>query len=90
MRSVRSAARQEYSKVYTVLAPFYFDIVMSKTHTESTVFQKFHAPIEQAQMLAQLRAFAKSDLAIGADDREQLLQATIGVFEDAALREFEL
>ena len=87
---MRSAARQEYGKVHTVLAPLYFDIVGSETHTESIVFQRFHAPIEQAQMLAQLRAFAKSDFAIGADDRAQVLKATIGVFEDAALREFEL
>ncbi len=41
-------------------------------------------------MLAQLRRFAKSDITPGGQQREDDLVRMIDIFEEAALREFEL
>ena len=46
-------------------------------------------PEQQAQMLAQLKIFAKSDFADGWYSRESRLESMIGIFENAVLREFE-
>lgn len=53
------------------------------------LFHVYQAPNDQAQMLAQVRAFAKSDVIPGAQAREDSLISMIGGFEAAALREFE-
>jgi recyclin-1 len=89
VRSIRGYARQEYGKVHEALGPLYFDIARSKSHADPIIFQKYRDPEQQAQMLAQLRQFAKSDCAAGWDLREQKLETMIGIFENAALREFE-
>ncbi|PHH89567.1 hypothetical protein CDD83_5777 [Cordyceps sp. RAO-2017] len=88
-RSIRGGARQEYGKIYGVLAPFYFDVVQAKSHTEPIVFKAFRDPEGQARMLANLRRFAKSDWSAGCHDREQRLASMAGVFESAVVREFE-
>jgi recyclin-1 len=88
-RSVRGLARQEYGKIYGALAPFYFDLVHAKTHTDPLVFQVFRDPERQAQMLANLRTFAHSDWAQGAQKREEKVETMTGIFESAVLREFE-
>ncbi|KAI9882841.1 MAG: peroxisome biogenesis factor 10 [Watsoniomyces obsoletus] len=90
VNSIRGLARQEYGKVYGALAPFYLDIIRASNHTEPILFRHFQAPTEQARMLAQLRAFAKSDITPGGQQREDSLVRMIDVFEEAALREFEL
>ena len=89
VRSVRSLARQEYGRAYQSLAPVYFDIARSRNHNEAMLFHVYQAPNDQAQMLAQVRAFAKSDVIPGAQAREDSLISMIGGFEAAALREFE-
>ncbi|KAL1836991.1 hypothetical protein VTJ49DRAFT_4411 [Mycothermus thermophilus] len=89
VRSIRGMARQEYGKVYGALAPFYFDLVRAKSHTDPLVFQVFRDPERQAQMLANLRTFARSDWAQGALKREEKLETMAGIFESAVLREFE-
>ncbi|KAK8924546.1 hypothetical protein H634G_06911 [Metarhizium anisopliae BRIP 53293] len=88
-KSIRGAARQEYGKIYGALAPFYLDIVKAKTHTDPIVFKAFRDPERQAQMLANLLRFAKSDWSSGCDEREHKLINMMGLFESAVLREFE-
>ncbi|EAQ85958.1 hypothetical protein CHGG_07211 [Chaetomium globosum CBS 148.51] len=88
-KSVRGLARQEYGKIYGALAPFYFDLVRAKTHTDPLVFKVFRDPERQAQMLANLRTFAKSDWSQGAQKREEKVDTMTGIFESAVLREFE-
>ncbi|KAL2130801.1 hypothetical protein VTI74DRAFT_5929 [Chaetomium olivicolor] len=88
-RSARGHARQEYAKIYGALAPFYFDLVRAKSHTDPLVFKVFRDPERQAQMLANLRTFSKSDWAQGSQKREEKLDAMAGIFESAVLREFE-
>ncbi|GAB1314970.1 F-box protein: endocytic membrane traffic, recycling ReCYcling 1 [Madurella fahalii] len=89
VRSARGHARQEYGKVYGALAPFYFDLVRAKSHTDPLVFKVFRDPERQAQMLANLRAFAKSDWAQGCQKREEKLDTMTSIFESAVLREFD-
>ncbi|KAK0636200.1 exocyst complex component Sec10-domain-containing protein [Bombardia bombarda] len=88
-RSVRGYARQEYGRIYGALAPFYFDLAKARSHTDPIVFQVYRDPERQAQMLANLRVFAKSDWAQGWRQREEKLAAMTGIFETAVLREFE-
>ncbi|KAF4967603.1 hypothetical protein FZEAL_10518, partial [Fusarium zealandicum] len=88
-RSIRGGARQEYGKIYGALAPFYNDLVRAKSHADPIVFQAFRDPEKQAQMLANLQRFAKSDWAPGAPERDEKLSSMIGIFESAVLREFE-
>lgn len=89
VKSIRGYARQEYGKVYGALAPFYFDLVKAKSHTDPAVFQVFRDPERQAQMLANLRIFARSDWSQGWVQREEKLANMTAIFESAVLREFE-
>ncbi|KAL6709765.1 F-box protein: endocytic membrane traffic, recycling ReCYcling 1 [Coniothyrium glycines] len=88
-RSIRGMARQEFGKIYGALAPFYFDLERSKTHTDPVLFRTYRDPLQQAQMLAQLKTFAKADYAQGWSQREEKLDTMTGIFENAVLREFE-
>lgn len=89
VKSVRGFARQEYGRVYGALALLYFDLAKAKTHTDPVVFRIFRDPEQQAQVLAQLRVFARSDTAYGWGERLERLNLMTGIFENAALREFE-
>lgn len=89
VKSVRGFARQEYGRVYGALAPLYFDLAKAKTHTDPVVFRIFRDPEQQARMLAQMRVFALSDTAYGFGERRERLNLMAGIFENAALREFE-
>ena len=89
VRSIRGAARQEYGKIYGALAPFYLDLIRARTHAEPVVFRAFRDPERQAQMLANLARFARSDWAEGCVAREERLGAMMAIFESAVLREFE-
>lgn len=89
VQSIRGEARQEYGKVFAFLAPFYNDLLSSDTPSSSLIFQEYSTPEQQAQMLAQLRAFCKSDIAEGGIDREKRLLDAIEAFETAALDEFK-
>lgn len=87
-RSIRGEARQEYGKIHAALAPFYDDIVRNGPTTENLVFTRFKDPQAQAQMLAQLMAFSKSDMTSGWTERIDRLEAAVSMFETAALNEF--
>lgn len=93
VKSIRGDARREYGKVHAALAPFYDDIVNSTLSiedipAESVVFKAYSTPEQQASILANIRAFARSDNAPGGFEREQKLLEVIQLFETAALREF--
>ncbi|KAF2176678.1 secretion pathway protein Sls2/Rcy1 [Zopfia rhizophila CBS 207.26] len=89
VRSIRGMARQEYGKVYGALAPYYFDLARSRSHTDPVLFRTYRDPEQQAQMLSQLKIFAKSDFAQGWNQREERVDTMMGIFENAVLREFE-
>ncbi|KAI9046545.1 hypothetical protein LZ554_009291 [Drepanopeziza brunnea f. sp. 'monogermtubi'] len=89
VKSIRGSARQEYAKIYAALAPFYHDLAKSKSHTDPVIFRVYREPEQQAQMLAHLQIFARSDWAQGWRFREEKLNTMAGIFENAVLREFE-
>ncbi|GME26112.1 Secretion pathway protein Sls2/Rcy1 [Neofusicoccum parvum] len=89
VRSIRGFARQEFGKVYGALAPYYFDLAKSRSHMDPVLFRFFRDPEQQAKMLAQIKVFARSDCAQGWMQREERLDTMMGLFENAALREFE-
>jgi recyclin-1 len=89
VRSIRGSARHEYGRVYAALAPFFSDLAQSRSHTDPAIFRVYRDPEQQAQMLAQLHTFAKSDWAQGWRQREEKLNTMMGIFENAVLREFE-
>lgn len=89
VKSIRGSARQEYGKIYAALAPFYYDLAKSKSHMDPAIFRVYRDPEQQAQMLAHLQIFARSDWAQGWRFREEKLNAMVGIFENAVLREFE-
>lgn len=89
VQSVRGHAREEYGKVYGALAPFYFDLVRAKSHSDPAIFQVFRDPESQAKMLANLHVFCKSDWASDWLQREEKLTRMTNIFESAVLREFE-
>lgn len=89
VQSVRGHAREEYGKIYGALAPFYFDLVRAKSHSDPAVFQVFRDPESQAKMLANLHVFSKSDWTSGWLQREEKLTRMTNIFESAVLREFE-
>ncbi|CAG8326970.1 unnamed protein product [Penicillium salamii] len=88
VRSIRGEARQEYGKLHAALAPFYEDIARNGPSAENLVFTKYRDPQAQAQLLAQLLSFAKSDIEQGWEQRLEHLQGTVSLFETAALKEF--
>ncbi|CAI6341592.1 unnamed protein product [Periconia digitata] len=88
-KSIRGMARQEYGKIYGALAPYYFDLARSQSHTDPILFRTYRDPEQQAVMLAQMKIFARSDFSQGWYQREQKLDTMMGIFENAALREFE-
>ncbi|KAI9744314.1 MAG: F-box protein: endocytic membrane traffic, recycling ReCYcling 1 [Claussenomyces sp. TS43310] len=89
VRSIRGSARHEYGRVYASLSPFYMDLARSKSHTDPVIFRVYRDPEQQAQMLAQLVIFSRSDWAEGWQEREEKLNTMVGIFENAVLREFE-
>jgi recyclin-1 len=89
VRSIRGFARQEYGNIYGALAPFYYDLAKSQSHIDPILFRTYREPEQQAQMLSQLKKFAKSDWATGWNQREEKLDSMVGIFENAVLREFE-
>ncbi|KAL7271274.1 F-box protein: endocytic membrane traffic, recycling ReCYcling 1 [Rhizina undulata] len=89
VRSIRGFARHEYGRVYAALAPLYFDLAKARTHMDPVVFRIYRDPEQQAQILAQLRVFSKSDTAYGFIERKERLNSMTSIFENAALREFE-
>lgn len=88
-RSIRGAARHEYGRIHGALAPLYKDAIHAKHPSHARIFRIYRDPVQQAQMLAQLIRFARSDLSQGWQSRENKLAAMVAAFEDAVSREFD-
>ncbi|PGH12682.1 hypothetical protein AJ80_06625 [Polytolypa hystricis UAMH7299] len=88
IRSIRGKARQEYGKIHAALHPFYDDIITSEASADSLAFKVYTTPEDQAQILSQLQIFAKGDISLGGEEREQKVLDAVSLFETAALREF--
>ena len=80
-KSIRGEARQEYGKIHAALNPLYQDIAKSGPSTENLVFTKYKDPQSQSQMLAQLLAFANSDMTTGWEWRTNRLEGAVSMFE---------
>lgn len=89
VRSVRGGSRHEYGKVHGALSSFYMDAASSKSHTDAIVFRTYRDPDQQAQMLSNLRRFAKSDISQGWQSRAARLGDLEDAFETAVAKEFE-
>ena len=88
-RSVRGVARQEYGRIYAGLSPFYKDAIRCKHPSNARIFRVYRDPNQQAQMLAQLYQFSRSDILSGMQQRMLKLEQMIAAFEDAVSREFD-
>lgn len=88
VKSIRGQARQEYSKVYKLLAPYYKDLLSASNPMESHIFKSFTVPDQQAQLLANVRIFSASDFSPGSGAREQRITEAVEMFDTAALLEF--
>lgn len=88
VRSIRGQARQEYSKIYQALGPFYIDALATASPMECLVFKKYHLPEQQAQLLSQVITFSYSDFSPGSEARERRLSEIASIFDTAALLEF--
>jgi recyclin-1 len=89
VRSIRGHARQEFGRIYVVLAPLYNNLGVATSHANALVFQRYHDPEQQAQLLSNLKRFAQCDPTQTAVERDQKLDELIQVFENAVLQEFE-
>lgn len=89
VQSIRGHGRKEYGKIHGALASLYVDAVTCKSPTDARVFQVYRDPSEQAQMLANLHVFSKSDLTRASSGGKEPLVAVIEAFETAVSREFE-
>ncbi|RPA76237.1 hypothetical protein BJ508DRAFT_417674 [Ascobolus immersus RN42] len=89
VRSIRGLARYEFARIYGALGRLYHDLVRARTHNDPVLFKRFRDPQEQAKMLNQLKRFSESDTAYGWMERQERLQSMMGIFENAALAEFE-
>ncbi|GAB7359469.1 hypothetical protein MBLNU230_g6116t1 [Neophaeotheca triangularis] len=88
VRSIRGHAKEEFAKIYGALGPLYQDLDRSKGHSDSLVFRTYRDPEQQAQVLANLKRFARCDDSQGWERREERLDTMMGVFENAVLQEF--
>lgn len=89
VHSTRGHARQEFAKIYRTLASFYIDAVNCKNHTDAIIFRTYRDPNQQAQMLANISKFSKSDTSEGWQQRSSAFVGLMDAFEVAVFREFE-
>ena len=87
-RSIRGASRQEFGRIYAALQPFYKDATRCKTPGNARVFRTYRDPRQQAEMVAQLKKFSKSDTSEGWRWRGRKIDDVIEAFEEAMLGEF--
>ncbi len=87
-KSIRGQARQEYGKIYKLLAPYYRDLSYTSNPMESRIFKDFSVPDQQAQLLANLRTFSASDFSPESGKRERRVQEAVDTLDRAALLEF--
>ncbi|EXJ61315.1 uncharacterized protein A1O5_11872 [Cladophialophora psammophila CBS 110553] len=88
VKSIRGQARQEYSKIYKLLAPYYTNLLSASDPMQSRIFKDFTLPDQQAQLLANVRVFSASDFSPGSRERDRHISEAVGTFDTAALLEF--
>lgn len=88
IKSTRGQARQEYGKIYKLLAPYYIDLYSSSDPMQSRIFRDFSVPEQQAQLLANVRTFSASDFSPEAESRARRIKEAVDLFDTAALLEF--
>ncbi|OAL28387.1 hypothetical protein AYO20_09504 [Fonsecaea nubica] len=88
VKSIRGRARQEYGKIYRMLAPYYADLLSASNPMESRIFRDFSLPDQQAQLLANVQKFSASDFSPGSGERDRQISEAVGMFDTAALLEF--
>ncbi|KIW72625.1 hypothetical protein PV04_00807 [Phialophora macrospora] len=88
VRSVRGQARQEYGKIYRLLAPFYHNLLSTSNPMQCQIFKDFDIPNQQARLLANVRIFSASDFSPGSGRREQQINEAVSMFDTKALLEF--
>ena len=89
IRSARGLARQEYGRAHASLYPFYMDSIQVRVPSNARIFRVYRHPNEQAQIIAQIERFARSDFASGNTGRRVAFSTLVQAFEDAVSREFE-
>ena len=89
VHSERGYARQEYARIYRVLAPLYIDAARCQTHTDATIFRTYRDPNQQAQILANLKRFSNNDTSQGWHLRVERFTSLMTTFEHAVFQEFE-
>lgn len=84
-------AKFQCIKIYSVLAPFYNDLLSSKPYEQLTLFKTYLTPEEQARILRNLKLVNEVDLSITSHDicRDKI-NDLFEVFENALLRELEI
>ena len=88
VKSIRGRARQEFGKLYKAVGPFYSDALVVEDPREAIVFRVYELPVEQAQMISQVRIMATSDFSPGSGKREERINDIVTTFDTAALLEF--
>lgn len=88
VNSNRGLARFEYAKIYAALSRFYNELVMAESLTNLDIFRIYSNPESQAQILAHLQRFSKSDWGMGWKQREEKLLRVVENVEQKFLREF--
>ncbi|KIW96585.1 uncharacterized protein Z519_01976 [Cladophialophora bantiana CBS 173.52] len=88
VKSIRGQARQEYGKIYKLLAPYYTNLLSVSDPMHSRIFKDFTLPDQRAQLLANVRVFSASDFSPGSGERDRHISEVVGTFDAAALLEF--
>ncbi|KAJ9503671.1 F-box protein: endocytic membrane traffic, recycling ReCYcling 1 [Exophiala xenobiotica] len=88
VKSIRGLARQEYGKIYKLLAPYYRDLSYTSNPMECRIFKDFSVPEQQAQLLANVRIFSASDFSPESGKRRRRVQEAADILDTAALLEF--
>ena len=89
-RSIRGTARREFAKIWVALYPLYEDLTRVETSSEAILFKRFRLPEDQARMLRQLVVFGQARAVDGWQGKNDRIASLIILFENAALREFEI
>ncbi|OAP62478.1 hypothetical protein AYL99_04683 [Fonsecaea erecta] len=88
VKSIRGRARQEYGKIYKLLAPYYTDLLSASDPMHSRIFKDFSLPDQQAQLLANVQIFSASDFSPGSGERDRQISEVVGIFDTTSLLEF--
>ncbi|KIW30618.1 uncharacterized protein PV07_06351 [Cladophialophora immunda] len=88
VKSIRGRARQEYGKIYKLLAPYHNDLLSASNPMHSRIFKDFSLPDQQAQLLTNVRIFSASDFSPGSGERGRQISEAVAMFDTAALLEF--